>query len=299
MTLLAGIPAPTYETSARAFQPEGPGVPSGPPEASPQNIEIALSLLARADNGALRRAMAGRSDEDQRLRQARLTTLLKPLAERLEEEVKGFIALQESFQQEDATNAEERAIGRREAAKRREQERRLLLNNICYLRLERAPEDLPPDQQQFWQWRNEHRLATFEEAVKRFRRGGRLLEVDQDDRRLKKAPRPVLRRNMRREEGVRRAVFIRELANLCETAEAVAAGRKKLPDPELDSLIERIEKFVFGEPSPAPAEPVLSQETGGENSTPLPPTPFSPSPLRLSATGAISQAAPTPSSQSP
>ena len=165
-------------------------MPSGPPEASPQNIELALSLLAQADQGALRRAMANRSDEDQRLRQARLTTLLKPLAARLEEEVKGFISLQESFQQEDAINAEERAIGRREAAKRREQERRLLLNNICYLRLEKAPEGLPPDQQQFWQWRNEHRLATFEEAVKRFRRGGRLLEVDQDDGGSAKHPAP-------------------------------------------------------------------------------------------------------------
>ena len=252
MTLLAGIPAPTYETSARAFQPEALGVPGGapgvPPEASPQNIEIALSLLAQADQGAWHRALAGRSDEDQLLRRSRLTTLLKPLAGRLEEEVKGLIALQESFQQEDAINAEERAIGRREAAKRREQERRLLLNNICYLRLEKAPEDLPADQRQWWQWRNEYRLATFEEAVKRFRRGGRLLEVDEDDRRLRKAPRPVPRRNLRREEATRRADFIRKLAELCETAEEVAAGRKKLPDPELDALIARAEEVISSEP---------------------------------------------------
>ena len=192
--------------------------------------------------------MAGRVDEDQLLRRALLTTLLKPLAGRLEEEVKGLIRLQESFAQEDAINAEERAIGRREGAKRRAEERRLLLNNICYLRLEKAPESLPADQQQYWQWRNEYRLATFEEAVKRFRRGGRLLEVDQDDRRLRKAPRPVPRRNMRREEATRRADFIRKLAELCETAEEVAAGRKKLPDPELDSLIARAEEVISSEP---------------------------------------------------
>ena len=298
MTLLAGIPAPTYETSARAFQPEGGGAPGVPPEASPQNIEIALSLLAQAGKGAWHRALAGRSDEDQLLRRSRLTTLLKPLAGRLEEEVKGLIALQESFAQEDAINAEERAIGRREGAKRREQERRLLLNNICYLRLEKAPEDLPADQRQWWQWRNEYRLATFEEAVKRYRRGGRLLEVDEDDRRLKKAPRPVPRRNMRREEATRRADFIRKLAELCETAEEVAAGRKKLPDPELDSLIARAEELAFGNPLSFKTE--NAQE---EKPLTLLPASFSSFPLPTNATGAVSQhvsqAAPTPSAQSP
>ena len=261
---------------------------------SPESIEGALSLLAKADQGALRRAMAGRSDEDQRLRRARLTTLLKPLAARLEEEVKGLITLQDSFAEEDAINAEERAIGRREAAKRREQERRLLLNNICYLRLEKAPEDLPADQRQWWQWRNEYRLASFEEAVKRYRRGGRLLEVDQDDRRLKKAPRPVPRRNMRREEAARRTTFIRELIQLCETAEEVAAGRKTLPDPELDSLIAKAEELAFGNS--------LSFETENaqeEKPLTLPPAPFSPSPLRTTATEAVFQTSPTPSSQSP
>ena len=238
--------------------------------------------------------MAGRVDEDQLLRRALLTTLLKPLAGRLEEEVKGLIRLQESFAQEDAINAEERALGRREAAKRRAEERRLLLNNICYLRLEKAPESLPPDQQQFWQWRNEYRLATFEEAVKRFRRGGRLLEVDQDDRRLRKAPRPVPRRNMRREEATRRADFIRKLAELCETAEEVAAGRKTLPDPELDALIERAEGLAFGTP--------LSLETeNGQEEKPLTllPASFSSFPLPTSATGAVSQTPPAPSAQSP
>ena len=234
MTLLAGKPAPTFETSARAFQPEATGAPS------PESIEGALSLLAQADQGALRRAMAGRSDEDQRLRRARLTTLLKPLAARLEEEVKGLITLQDSFAEEDAINAEERAIGRREAAKRREQERRLLLNNICYLRLEKAPEDLPPDQHQWWQWRNEHRLASFEEAVKRFRRGGRLLEVDQDDRRLKKAPAPRPRAATcaaKRPHGA-----LPSSANSWSCArppKKSPAGRKTLPDPELDSLIAK------------------------------------------------------------
>ena len=84
-------------------------------------------------------AEAGKSAE---IRRANLAQLLPHLNDKLEDEVKALLSLQRSIQEEDETNAKERALGRAFNAQRRRDERQLIMFNLELLRLNPTPEGL-------------------------------------------------------------------------------------------------------------------------------------------------------------
>ena len=83
---------------------------------------------------------AGQADKSAEIRRANLAQLLPHLNDKLEDEVKALLSLQRSIQEEDETNAKERALGRAFNAQRRRDERQLIMFNLELLRLNPMPE---------------------------------------------------------------------------------------------------------------------------------------------------------------
>ena len=183
---------------------------------------------------------AGQASKSAEIRRANLAQLLPHLNDKLEDEVKALLSLQRSIQEEDETNAKERALGRAFNAQRRRDERQLIMFNLELLRLNPTPEGLTEQELRHHQEITTETMNRLTEALENLRTRGKLVEPETFDKKQTIAP----RRNLRREEAIRRTEMIRELTQFCELVEQVVAGKKIVDDATMAELIDRAQAYL-------------------------------------------------------
>ena len=215
-------------------------------ETDPSRI---AEILASVSRGALCRALEREAEETGAemgaARRALLAKFLPQLNLKLEDELKGLISLQKSIQEEDKTNAKERAIGRAFNSERRRFERQLVILNLELLKLKPAPEGLTEaerEQHEIYQAETMEKLSC---ALDNLRTKGKLVEAEPPYPKRTIAP----RRNLRREELERRTSLIKELTAFCEVVEGVVAGERIVDDKTMQDLITRARAYLTTEGS--------------------------------------------------